>query len=164
MTFWQSIEQAALGPIYGLLMRLRGLVWRVQRPMLVGIRTLVVRNGTVLLIRHRAGRTPWALPGGGVERFERMAEAAKREAAEESGVQVQIEAFLGLYERFGSGVSNYIGVFVASPLSEPQPPHSLEIAEARFFLFEQIPAHTDEGSRRRIAEYVRGERGLYRAW
>lgn len=164
MTFLQRVEQAALGPIYGLAMGLRTVAWWVRRPMLIGVRTLIVRDQSVLLIRHRAGRTPWALPGGGVERFERMAEAATREAAEESGVQVKIDLFLGLYDRFGGGVSNYIGVFVGTPLNEPRPPRSLEIAEARFFPLGALPPGTDEGSRRRVAEYARGERGLYHEW
>ncbi len=164
MTLWQRFEQALLGPIYASAMMLRSVVWRLRRPMLIGVRALVVRNGEVLLIRHRAGRTPWALPGGGVERYERMAEAAAREAAEESGVQMHNLQFLGLYDRFGKGVSNYIGVFVGETNDEPQPPRSLEIAEARFFAPNALPPGTDEGSRRRIVEYVRGELSLYREW
>ncbi|KPV51825.1 hypothetical protein SE17_19005, partial [Kouleothrix aurantiaca] len=74
MTFWQRFEQALLGPIYGSAMLMRSVVWRLRRPMLIGVRAVVMRNGEVLLIRHRAGRTPWALPGGGDERYERMAE------------------------------------------------------------------------------------------
>ena len=164
MTFWQRVEQALLGPIYGSAMLLRSVVWRLRRPMLIGVRAVVLRKGEVLLIRHRAGRTPWALPGGGVERYERMAEAAAREAAEESGVQMRNIRFLGLYDRFGKGVSNYIGVFVGETDGEPQPPRSLEIAEARFFSPDALPPGTDEGSRRRIGEYVRGEHSLYREW
>lgn len=164
MTFFHAIEQAALGSTYALAMGVRALVWRVQRPMLIGVRALIVRDDSVLLIRHRAGRTPWALPGGGVERFERMEAAAVREAAEESGVAMRVEYFLGLYDRFGGGASNYIGVFVGAALSEPHPPRSLEIAEARFFAFDLLPATTDAGTRRRLAEYRRGDRGVYRAW
>jgi len=41
------------------------------------VRALIVRDGAVLLIRHRHGLRPWALPGGGVERYERMEEAAE---------------------------------------------------------------------------------------
>lgn len=164
MTFLHSIEQAALGSTYALAMGLRTIVWRVRRPMLIGVRALIVRDDSVLLIRHRSGRTPWALPGGGVERFERMEAAAWREAAEESGVTMRVEYFLGLYDRFGGGASNYIGVFVGAPLNEPRPPRSLEIAEARFFQFDQLPANTDAGTRRRVAEYRQGDHGVYRVW
>lgn len=159
-----SIEQALLGPLYRLAMALRTIVWRIRRPMLIGVRALVVRDKAVLLIRHRAGPTPWALPGGGVERYERMAAAAAREAAEEAGVQVHVLHLQGLYDRIGQGVSNYIGVFVCAPLGEPNPPRSLEIAEAHFFPLTALPARLDPGSRRRIAEYLAGARGLAQEW
>lgn len=160
----RALEQAALGRIYGLTMALRSVYWRLRRPLLVGVRALVVREREVLLIRHRAGRTPWALPGGGVERYERLEDAVKREAREESGAQVAALHLLGVYDRLSQGVSNYIGVFVCAPLSEPNPPRSLEIAEARYFPLDALPAGLDPGSRRRIAEYAAGERGLAREW
>lgn len=164
MTLLQHLEQVALTGAYALAMWLRGIAWRIQRPRLIGVRALIVRGQRVLLIRHRAGRQPWALPGGGVKRNESFAAAAQREAAEESGMPIEIDHLLGIYDRFYSGVSNYIGVFVCTPLGEPNPPRSLEIAEARFFPIDQLPPGIDEGSRRRIAEYLRAERGLSRPW
>jgi ADP-ribose pyrophosphatase YjhB (NUDIX family) len=164
MELVKRIEQAALGPIYRLAIWLRGGMWRLRQPSLIGVRALIVRDGMVLLIRHRHGRRPWALPGGGVERNERMAEAARREAREEAGVAVRVERLLGMYDRFGDGVSNYIAVFICTPLSHPQPPRSLEIAEARFFSIERLPAGADDGTRRRVTEYLAGEHGIERMW
>ncbi len=164
MNIAQQIEQALLRPIYALVIGLRDVVWRYQRPMLVGVRALIVHDGRVLLIRHRHGRQPWAMPGGGVERFERLAEAARREAAEETGATVRVERLLGLYDRFGGGVTNYIAVFVCAPLSAPRSSCSLEIAEARFFPLDALPAGLDDGTRRRIAEYLAGESGVARLW
>jgi ADP-ribose pyrophosphatase YjhB (NUDIX family) len=160
----KQLDQTAMALMYGLAMRVRSVVWRIQRPKLIGVRALIVRDQSVLLIRHRAGRQPWALPGGGVERGESLAEAARREAREETGAHVEIVALQGVYDRFKGGTSNYIGVFICAPLSEPNPPRSLEIAEARYFAFDALPAGIDEGSRQRIAEYMRGERGLAREW
>ena len=164
MRLVKQIEQAALGPIYHLAIWLRGRVWWLRRPTLLGVRALIVRDDAVLLIRHRSGDQPWALPGGGVERNERLAEAAWREAREEAGVPIRVERLLGVYERFGDGISNYIAVFVCTALGEPQPPRSLEIAEARFFPLESPPAGTDAGTRRRVAEYLAGEHGITRIW
>jgi 8-oxo-dGTP diphosphatase len=60
-----------------------------KRPVL-GVSTLVRRNGAVLLVKR--SRPPlegyWALPGGHVEAGERLAEAAAREVHEETGVTV----------------------------------------------------------------------------
>jgi 8-oxo-dGTP diphosphatase len=160
-----TIERALLRPIYALVMRLRDIAWHVRRPMLVGVRALIVRDGQVLLIRHRSGAKPWALPGGGAERYERLAEAARREAREETGADVQVDELLGIYDRFGGGVTNYVAVFVCTaPAGDPRPPRSLEIAEARFFPLRALPAGADAGTRRRVAEYLAGERGIARLW
>src|SRR5262245_52741760 len=138
----KQIEQAALGPIYRLAIWLRSGSWRIRRPILIGVRALIVRDGAVLLIRHRSGSYPWSLPGGGVERNERLAEAAEREARKETGVYVRVEQLLGMYDRFGEQVSNYVAVFICTAVGVPSPPRSLEIAEARFFLFHRLPAGT----------------------
>jgi 8-oxo-dGTP diphosphatase len=164
MTCTEHHEQATLSLIYARVMWLRGIFWRIRRPKLVGVRALIVRDQLVLLIRHRYGRQPWGLPGGGVERNEPLAEAVRREAREESGVRVEIRHLLGIYDRFKDGVSNYVGVFICTTLDEPDPPRSLEIAEARFFPFDELPKGIDDGSRRRIADYLRGERGLSLPW
>lgn len=164
MNILQAIERAALRPVYALAMWLRAGAWALRRPILVGVRALIVRDDQVLLIRHRSGARPWGLPGGGVTRFERLAEAARREAAEETGADMRIEYLLGVYDRFEGGVTNYIAVFVGAPLSEPRPPRSLEIAEARFFLLRALPPTTDAGTRRRVDEYLAGEHGISRIW
>jgi ADP-ribose pyrophosphatase YjhB (NUDIX family) len=164
MRLVKQIEQAVIGPIYRLAIWLRSGAWRLRRPTLIGVRALIVRDGTVLLIRHRSGRYPWALPGGGIERNERLAEAARREGCEETGATIRVEQLLGVYDRFGDQVSNYVAVFVCIALGEPNPPRSLEIAEARFFPFERLPAGTEAGTRRRVAEYLAGERGITRLW
>ena len=160
----KDLEQTILGPLYALAVALRRAFWGLRRPVTVGVRALVVRDGAVLLVRHRAGREPWGLPGGGVARYERLAEAARRETHEETGVTVRIERLLGVYDSFHDGVSNYIAVFVCTPLGDPDPPRSLEIAEARFFPVDATPAGMDPGSRRRIADYLAGAQGLALRW
>jgi 8-oxo-dGTP pyrophosphatase MutT (NUDIX family) len=132
--------------------------------MLLGVRVLIVTDTQVLLVRHRAGRRPWSIPGGGVERYERLPEAARREAMEETGAPVRIERLLGMYDHFSGGVSNYVAVFVCTPLGEPRPPRSLEIAEARFFPFDALPHGLEHSSRKRIDEYRAGGHGLMGLW
>jgi ADP-ribose pyrophosphatase YjhB (NUDIX family) len=160
----KRIEQVLLGPLYALAVALRRIFWRLRRPVTVGVRALVVRDDAVLLVRHRAGHEPWGLPGGGVARYERLAEAARRETQEETGVAVRIERLLGIYDSFHDGVSNYIAVFVCVPLGDPHPPRSLEIAEARFFPMDAPPPGIDPGSRRRIADYLADTQGQAKGW
>ena len=146
---WTVLPHAAHLPLWCSLLCATILLWRGRLAI----------NGSPLPPRWNV-----ALPGGGVERYERLEEAVQREAREESGAQVTVLHLLGVYDRLGQGVSNYIGVFVCAPLSEPNPPRSLEIAEARYFMLDALPEGLDPGSRRRIAEYAAGERGLARDW
>lgn len=160
----QGFVARLLALLYLGALRGRALVWRVRRPTLVGVRALVIRHDQVLLVRHRGGRTPWSIPGGGVDRYERLSEAIRREIREEAGLAVRVDGLLGLYDNFFGGVSNYTAVFICTPFGEPHPPRSLEIAEARFFGFDQLPDGVDPGSQARIAEYRRGAVGLSTMW
>jgi 8-oxo-dGTP pyrophosphatase MutT (NUDIX family) len=50
----------------------------------------------VLLVR-RADSNRWALPGGGVEIGESVAQTAVREVQEETGIDVEVVGFIGVY-------------------------------------------------------------------
>jgi len=60
--------------------------------------TAAVRDvqGRLLLI-HKIDNDFWALPGGAMDLGESVADAAVREVAEETGVNVQITGLVGLY-------------------------------------------------------------------
>lgn len=59
---------------------------------MVGVGVVVVRDGAILLVQR--GKQPgyglWAVPGGRVELGETAREAARREAFEECGVEVEV--------------------------------------------------------------------------
>jgi 8-oxo-dGTP diphosphatase len=60
---------------------------------LVAVRTLVLRDGQVLLVGHRstsADRVWWMAPGGLVHAGEPAMDAAAREVKEETGLEVEI--------------------------------------------------------------------------
>ncbi len=138
--------------------------WELRQPVLFGVRAIVVRGGHILLVRHRAGPHPWALPGGGVDRHERVIEAARREVYEEAGVIARGERVLGVYEVFHGRYPNYIVVYVMEARDTPRPPRSIEIADAQFVALDQLPPEIEPASARRIAEYCSGERGITALW
>lgn len=58
----------------------------------VRVRALIVNEfSEVLLVRSWFGHQKWSLPGGGIQRVERPAEAAVREIYEETGIRVGID-------------------------------------------------------------------------
>jgi len=73
--------------------------WRNPFPTVDVIIELAAPGRPIVLIER--GREPrgWALPGGFVEYGESLEQAARREAAEETGLAVELLALLGAYSR-----------------------------------------------------------------
>ncbi len=75
---------------YRVAFRLLQLWGRVRRPHTNGVKCVLRHEGRILFIRHTYGdRALWDLPGGGVHRGEAPQVAARREALEELGVDLQ---------------------------------------------------------------------------
>jgi 8-oxo-dGTP diphosphatase len=68
--------------------------WRNPTPT---VDVIIEQEGAVVLIRRRNPPAGWALPGGFVDEGERVEDAAVREALEETGLAVQLQALLGVY-------------------------------------------------------------------
>lgn len=71
------------------------------RPLLVGVAVIVVREGNLLLgLRKSAdGSGTWGFAGGKLEPGESVLQAAARELAEETGLQLQQPRWAGLTEQ-----------------------------------------------------------------
>ena len=77
---------------------------------LVGVGVLIQEDDRYLLIKRAAEPDAdlWSVPGGMVELGERAAEAAKREALEETGLEVEIVEVLGVVDKIVEGDGNRI--------------------------------------------------------
>ncbi len=81
-------------PAFRLLYRIRKVYWRIAKPTTHGVKALImhsVDSDRVLLVRHSYGdQSLWSLPGGGYKPARETPEqAAKREAIEELGVELE---------------------------------------------------------------------------
>jgi len=121
-------------------------------------------TGQVLLIR-RTDNDNWALPGGAMDLGESLLDAARRETAEETGVQVQITGLVGIYTD-PRHVIHYTSndevrqefsiVFTARPVGGAPRPSS-ESAEVHWVAPQQIATlPMDRSMRMRIAHYLAG--------
>ncbi|MFC3768027.1 NUDIX domain-containing protein [Paenibacillus sp. GCM10012303] len=79
----------------------------------------IVDKGRILMVRQRyKGERLWTLPGGSIEEGETAAEAAKREALEETGLTVELGELVA--ERYSERIKGMYYCFLAkSAAGEP---------------------------------------------
>ncbi|MFJ4912908.1 NUDIX hydrolase [Streptomyces sp. NPDC088726] len=91
--------------------------------------TCVVFNGRgEVLVTERRSPVRWELPGGLVDPGESLADAAAREALEETGVKVRVRGLVGVYQHPGRAI--LAAVFLADALAgEPGPTAEAAVVE-----------------------------------
>lgn len=89
-------------------------------------------EGELLLIR--GPKRGWEMPGGQVELGESLAEAAIRETKEESGVDIEIVRFCGVFQNVGRNICNTL--FLARPVGG-RPCATAESLESGYFPVEE---------------------------
>jgi ADP-ribose pyrophosphatase YjhB (NUDIX family) len=126
----------------------------IFRPRALGVRVMLIHNGQVLLVRQTY-MSGWFMPGGGVKRGETLEQAARREAHEEVGAQMEELNLLGAYTHFGEQKSDHNVLFLCTDftLNDKQ---DKEIAEARFFPLDTLPEGLMSGHRSRLEEFRDG--------
>lgn len=132
------------------------LLWFFTRPIVIGVRVMLVRDDQVLLVRHTY-LDGWYLPGGGLKRGETPEDAARREAHEEVGAQMGALELVGAYTHFKEHKSDHNLLFLCREFSLDGRPDR-EIAEARFFPLEALPQATWPGHRQRLEEFRAGRK------
>jgi 8-oxo-dGTP pyrophosphatase MutT (NUDIX family) len=141
-------------PLARLLYGIGRLRWRITRPVTLGVRLLLVREGGVLLVKHTY-QPLWFLVGGGVQRGETLEQAARREALEEVGASLGELRLYGIYTNFFDYKSDHVVVFACTDFTITDV-KSREIEQRAFFTCDQLPDNTAAGHRRRINEYFSG--------
>jgi len=131
------------------------LRWRLFHPVTLGARVILVKDERVLLIQHTY-RPHWYFPGGGVEKQETLADAARREALEEAGAVVRELTLLGMYASFEEEKSDHVAVFVSQDFDHTELEPDDEIARREWFPLNALPGDLSPGTQRRIDEYLSG--------
>lgn len=128
------------------------------------------REGRILLTQ-REDFEVWCLPGGGMDEGEIPTIAAMREAKEETGLDVRLTRFVGLYSYPSwMGGMLHIFTFVAEWVGGVLTPQPEEVIDLRFFTRENMPTREEMlvGQPERITDAFNGITGKqqieHRAW
>lgn len=141
-----------------------GLKWRLTRPVVLGVRIMLLQDNQILLVRHNYQKH-WYFPGGAVNRGETLTAAAMREANEEAGAVFPVEPkLLGIYLNLYEGKSDHIAVFYSETFTLQKPTDRWEIAERGTFRLSALPADLSPGCLRRIQDYQAGNGPYMGKW
>jgi ADP-ribose pyrophosphatase YjhB (NUDIX family) len=101
----------------------------------------VFHDGKLLLVR-RTDDGLWALPGGITDPGETLAETARRELQEETGIDGRVTRLLGIFDsrlwRSAKRIHFYHAVFVVEA-ADPEPRLSQEVSAAAYFGEDELP-------------------------
>jgi ADP-ribose pyrophosphatase YjhB (NUDIX family) len=123
---------------------------------------LIVKDDRILFQR-RADNGKWGLIGGLLELNETYEEAAIREIREETGLEVRLESFLGIFHNHDMVWSNgdqaqVIAAYYVASIVKGEPRVDEESFELKFFGKDEIPELFAENHRAAIMAYFDGVR------
>ena len=123
---------------------------------------LIIRDDKILFQR-RTDNGKWGLIGGLLEMNETYEEAALREIREETGLEVHLDSFLGIYHNHNMVWSNgdaahVISAFYTASIVSGEPRIDEESYELRFFGKDEIPELFAEDHITVLKAYFKGIR------
>jgi 8-oxo-dGTP diphosphatase len=130
---------------------------------LVTVDIIIETGGGIVLVRRRNPPHGWALPGGFVDPGESVARAARREAKEETGLDVELTELLGVYsdpKRDPRGLYTVSTVFIGR--ANGHPAGGDDAAEARVMSLDALPPDIAFDHPTIIGDYQRYRTGLGR--
>lgn len=109
----------------------------------------------IVLVRRRHFPFGWAIPGGFVEYGESVEETARREALEETGLEIELRGLLGVYSAPGRDPRGHTvaTVFVATAQGTPRPGD--DAAEVGVFAPDSLPADMAFDHAQILQDYLR---------
>ncbi len=96
-------------------------------------------SGPIILIQRANEPKGWALPGGFVDYGESVEQAARREALEETGLQVELVALLGVYSQPGRDPRFHSQTTVLAAQAKGEPAAGSDAASLKLFSVKELP-------------------------
>jgi 8-oxo-dGTP diphosphatase len=111
--------------------------WRNPKPT---VDTIIRIGEQIVLIRRRNPPIGWALPGGFVDEWERVEDAAVREAREETELDVTLDELFYVYSDPSRDPRKHTITVVFTSTAEGEPVGADDAAEARLFSMNELPS------------------------
>ena len=136
----------------------------------IGPRKIILNSSSVIIVRddkilfqRRTDNGRWGLIGGLLEMNETYEQAALREAREETGLEIELDNFLGIFHNhnmvWGNGDSAHvISAFYSAHIISGEPRIDEESYELKFFGPDEIPDLFAEDHMAAIDSYYKGIR------
>jgi len=107
----------------------------------VAVDGVLIKNKKILLIKrgNEPFKNKWALPGGFVEYGERVEEAIVREFKEETGINVRIKKFFGVFSDPDRDPRGHVISIVFLLESDDEPRAGDDAIDAKFFDLDNLP-------------------------
>jgi ADP-ribose pyrophosphatase YjhB (NUDIX family) len=127
------------------------------------VNVIVVNHAGAILLIRRTDNGNWALPGGGIDLGESVAQAAVRETFEESGIECVITGIVGIYSdpkhvifyTSDGEARQELSIVLTARLLGGQPTPSSESSEVRWVPESELPGYTmDRSMRIRINDFL----------
>ena len=114
------------------------------RKLILNCGGVVIEKDGKVLFQRRADNGKWGLIGGLVEMNETYAQAAVREAREETGLEVKLTGFLGIFHNHdmvwaNGDAAHVISAMYTAEIVSGEPRIDAESFELRFFGKDEFP-------------------------
>ncbi len=136
------------------------ITYIMDRPTFpIGVNVFVVKNGKILLGKRKnvAGHGDWGLPGGHLEKNEKMEDGALRELEEETGLKANLK-FINLTN--GRGVEPqyiHVGFLAEKVIGKPQLKEPEKCSEWKWFDLNELPTNLFIGHKKSIKAFIKNK-------
>jgi 8-oxo-dGTP diphosphatase len=125
----------------------------------IGVGIAIIQSGKILLTKRRDFPV-WCIPGGHLSPKESVLEAGVREAKEETGLEVEVTGFVGLYslpEKWPDGSCEII--LRGEPRAGKLITSTKETVDAAYFSKEELPANLVGWQFHQVEDALAGKSG-----